>query len=85
MPGEDENTALLLGEDVSMTITGCVHEDVDAADWFEIVVSPGLNLTVTMVNAPDQDADVYLRDSAGEWFERGYLSGSNDETDLNSR
>jgi hypothetical protein len=78
--GEDENTALLLGEDVSMTITGCVHEDVDAADWFEIVVSPGLNLTVTMVNAPDQDADVYLRDSAGEWFERGYLSGSNDET-----
>ena len=35
---------------------------------------------MTLVNAPDQDADVYLRDSAGEWFERGYLSGSNDET-----
>ena len=78
--GGDENTAYLLGEDISMTITGCVDEDVDTEDWYEVVVSPGLNLTVTLVNSPDQDADVYLRDSAGEWFERGYLAGSNDET-----
>ena len=72
--GGDENTAYLLGEDISMTITGCVDEDVDTEDWYEVVVSPGLNLTVTLVNSPDQDADVYLRDSAGEWFERGYLA-----------
>ena len=78
--GEDETGAALLGQDVSMTITGCVHKDVDDADWFEVTVSPGLNLTVTLVNSPDQDADVYLRDSAGEWFDRGFLSGSNDET-----
>lgn len=78
--GGDENTAYLLGEDISMTITGCVDENADPEDWFEVIVSPGLNLTVTLVNSPDQDADVYLRDSSGQWFERGYLAGSNDET-----
>jgi hypothetical protein len=78
--GEDESNALFLGTDVSMTITGCVDENTDEADWFELEVSPGLNLTVTLVNAPDQDADIYLRDDAGEWFERGYLGGSADET-----
>ena len=60
--GGDENTAYLLGEDISMTITGCVDENGDTDDWYEVVVSPGLNLTVTLVNSPDQDADVYLRD-----------------------
>ena len=78
--GEDETGAAFLGQDVSMTITGCVHKDVDNADWFEVTVSPGLNLTVTLVNSPDQDSDVYLRDNAGEWFDRGFLAGSNDET-----
>ena len=78
--GSDENGAYFLGQDVSMTITACVHKDVDDDDWFEVSVSPGLNLTVTLINAPDQDADVFLRDSAGEWFDRGFLSGSNDES-----
>mgnify|MGYP006075945671 CR=1 FL=1 len=78
--GSDANGAYFLGQDVSMTITACVHQDVDESDWFELTVSPGLNLTVTLVNSPDQDADIYLHDSAGEWFDRGYLSGSNDES-----
>ena len=78
--GEDETGAYFLGQDISMTITGCVHKDVDDIDWFEVSVSQGLNLTVTLVNAPDQDADLYLRDNAGEWFDRGFLAGSNDET-----
>ena len=78
--GSDENGAYFVGQDVSMTITGCIHKDVDDTDWFELSVSPGLNLTVTLINAPDQDADLFLRDNAGEWFDRGFLSGSNDES-----
>ena len=72
--------ALNLGTDVSLTITGCVHTDVDDEDWYEIDVSPGLNLTVTLVNSADQDADLHLRDDQGEWFDRPYFGGSNDET-----
>jgi len=78
--GEDEATSVYLGMDISTTINGCVHKDVDDDDWFEIEVSPGLNLTVTLVNSPDQDADVYLHDDQGEWFERGWLAGATDET-----
>jgi hypothetical protein len=78
--GEDVAGAYFLGADISLTLNGCVHADVDDADWYEIQVSPGLNLTVTLVNSPDQDADVYLRDDQGDWFDRGFLSGSNDET-----
>ena len=78
--GEDMATSFYLGIDVSMTINGCVHKDVDDEDWFEIEVSPGLNLTVTLVNSPDQDADVFLRDDQGEWFDRPWSSGSVDET-----
>ena len=78
--GDDVASAYFLGTDVSMTINGCVHKDVDDDDWFEIGVSPGLNVTVTLVNSPDQDADVYLRDDQGVWFDRGFLSTSIDET-----
>ena len=78
--GDDVASAYFLGTDVSMTINGCVHKDVDDDDWFEIGVSPGLNITVTLVNSPDQDADVYLRDDQGVWFDRGFLSTSIDET-----
>ena len=45
-----------------------------------MTVSPGLNLTVTLVNSADQDADLYLHDDQGEWFERGFLGGTADET-----
>lgn len=72
--------AVNLGTDISATITGCIHTDVDDEDWYEIDISPGLNLTVTLVNSADQDADLYLRDDQGEWFDRPYLGGSNDET-----
>ncbi|MGY8727906.1 MAG: CARDB domain-containing protein [Candidatus Poseidoniales archaeon] len=78
--GEDMATSYYLGIDVSMTINGCVHKDVDDEDWFEIEVSPGLNLTVTLVNSPDQDADIFLRDDQGDWFDRPWMSGSVDET-----
>ena len=78
--GEDEATSVYLGADISATITGCVHTDVDDEDWYEIDISPGLNLTVTLVNSADQDADIYLRDDQGEWFDRPYLAGSSDET-----
>lgn len=78
--GEDEATSIDLGADISATITGCVHTDVDDEDWYEIEISPGLNLTVTLVNSADQDADLYLRDDQGEWFDRPYLGGSSDET-----
>ena len=72
--------AVDLGTDISATITGCVHTDVDDEDWYEVDISPGLNLTVTLVNSADQDADLYLRDDQGEWFDRPYLGGSSDET-----
>jgi hypothetical protein len=78
--GEDEATSVYLGMDVSTTIYGCIHKDVDDNDWFEIEVSSGLNLTVTLVNSADQDADLYLHDDQGEWFERGFLGGTADET-----
>ncbi len=78
--GGDAGSAFFLGTDVSMTINGCIHKDVDDDDWFEIGVSPGLNVTVTLVNSPDQDADLFLRDDQGEWFDRGFLSTSIDET-----
>lgn len=78
--GDDAASSYFLGTDISMTINGCVHKDVDDEDWFEIGVSPGLNVTVTLVNSPDQDADVYLRDDQGVWFDRGFLSTSIDET-----
>ena len=78
--GGDDATSLYLGMDISTTIYGCVHKDIDDDDWFEIEVSPGLNLTVTLVNSADQDADVYLHDDQGVWFERGFLGGSSDET-----
>ena len=78
--GGDAASSYFLGTDVSMTISGCIHKDVDDDDWFEIGVSPGLNVTVTLVNSPDQDADVYLRDDQGVWFDRGFLSTSIDET-----
>ena len=78
--GGDDATSLYLGMDLSTTIYGCVHKDIDDDDWFEIEISPGLNLTVTLVNSADQDADVYLHDDQGVWFERGFLGGSSDET-----
>ncbi|MCP2505031.1 MAG: hypothetical protein NLN65_07030, partial [Candidatus Poseidoniaceae archaeon] len=78
--GGDDATSLYLGMDISTTIYGCVHKDIDDDDWFEIEISPGLNLTVTLVNSADQDADVYLHDDQGVWFERGFLGGSSDET-----
>ena len=78
--GGDEAASVYLGADISATITGCVHTDVDDEDWYEIDISPGLNLTVTLVNSADQDADIYLRDDQGEWFDRPYLAGSSDET-----
>ena len=78
--GGDAGDYVSLGTDISATITGCVHTDVDDEDWYRIYISPGLNLTVTLVNSPDQDADIYLHDDQGEWFERGWLAGSVDET-----
>ena len=33
--------AVNLGTDISATITGCVHTDVDDEDWYEIDISPG--------------------------------------------
>ena len=77
--GEDESTALALGTDVSMTITGCIHVDVDDEDWFEIEVSPGLNVTAILVNSADQDADLVLRNSAGSPIDSSIRSASNDE------
>ena len=77
--GGDAASAFNLGTDISMTITGCVHEDVDDEDWYEIDISPGLNLTVTLINSADQDADLYLRDDQGEWFDRPWTGGSTDE------
>ncbi|MBT5391834.1 MAG: hypothetical protein HOL22_05740 [Euryarchaeota archaeon] len=77
--GADAANSIYLGIDVSMTLNGCIHKDVDDVDWFEIDVSPGLNVTVTLVNSPDQDADLYLRDDQGEWFDRGFFSSSIDE------
>ena len=77
--GDDAATSFYLGVDVAMMVNGCVHKDVDDEDWFEVEVSPGLNITVTLVNSPDQDADVYLRDAQGAWFDRGFLAGSSDE------
>ena len=68
-----------LGGDTSITITGCIDEGVDDEDWYKITLTPGLNLTVTMINAPDSDFDIYLRDDAGEWFERPWSGGSVDE------
>ena len=32
--GEDLATAAALGTDVSMTIIGCIHKDVDDEDWY---------------------------------------------------
>ena len=78
--GEDMATSFYLGIDVSMTINGCVHKDVDDEDWFKLDISPGLNLTVTLVNSPDQDADIFLRDDQGEWFDRPWSNGPPDET-----
>lgn len=77
--GGDASSAFNLGSDISMTITGCVHKDVDDEDWYEIDISPGLNLTVTLINSADQDADLYLRDDQGEWFDRPWNGGSTDE------
>jgi len=77
--GSDESTAYVLGADVSMTINGCVHKDVDDEDWYEIEVSPGLNVTVILVNSADQDADLYLRNSQGTVFDNSLFSASNDE------
>ncbi|MBT59927.1 MAG: hypothetical protein CMA63_00050 [Euryarchaeota archaeon] len=78
--GDDAAGSYMLGTDISLTLTGCLHKDIDDADWYEISVSPGLNLTVTLVNSPDQDADLFLRDDQGVWFDRGYLSTPIDET-----
>ncbi len=77
--GEDESTAIVLGLDVSMTLTGCIHKDVDDDDWYEIEVSPGLNVTATLINSADQDADLVLRNNAGNAIDSSYLSASNDE------
>lgn len=68
-----------LGSDTSITITGCIDQGVDDEDWYKITLTPGLNLTVIMINAPDSDFDVYLRDDAGEWFDRPWSGGSVDE------
>ena len=78
--GGDDASAFFVGTDISITLNGCVHKDVDDDDWYEIEVSPGLNLTVTLVNSADQDADLYIHDDQGEWFDRGFLGGSTDET-----
>jgi hypothetical protein len=77
--GADMAPSYDLGSDTSITITGCMDLDVDDEDWYKITLTPGLNLTVTMINAPDSDFDIYLRDDAGEWFDRPYYGGALDE------
>ena len=77
--GADMASSYDLGTDISITITGCIDSGVDDEDWYKITVSPGLNLSAIMINAPETDFDVYLRDDQGEWFDRPYLGGSNDE------
>ena len=77
--GADMASSYDLGTDISITITGCIDLGVDDEDWYKITVSPGLNLSAIMINAPETDFDVYLRDDQGEWFDRPYLGGSNDE------
>ena len=77
--GADMASSYDLGTDISITITGCIDSGVDDEDWYKITVSPGLNISAIMINAPETDFDVYLRDDQGEWFDRPYLGGSNDE------
>lgn len=77
--GADMASSYDLGTDISITITGCIDSGVDDEDWYKITVSPGLNISAIMINAPEADFDVYLRDDQGEWFDRPYLGGSNDE------
>jgi hypothetical protein len=77
--GADMASSYDLGIDTSITITGCIDKGVDDEDWYKITVSPGLNLSATMINAPETDFDVYLRDDQGDWFDRPYSAGSTDE------
>jgi len=77
--GADMASSHDLGIDTSITITGCIEEGVDDEDWYKITVSSGLNLSATLINAPETDFDVYLRDDQGDWFDRPYLSGTTDE------
>jgi hypothetical protein len=77
--GADMASSYDLGSDTSITITGCVDQGVDDEDWYKITLTPGLNLSAIMINAPDSDFDVYLRDDVGEWFDRPYFGGPADE------
>jgi len=77
--GADMASSYDLGSDTSITINGCIDEGVDDEDWYKITLTAGLNLSAIMVNAPDSDFDVYLRDDVGEWFDRPYFGGALDE------
>ncbi|MDE0557961.1 MAG: hypothetical protein OSB30_05765 [Candidatus Poseidoniaceae archaeon] len=77
--GADMASSYDLGSDTSITITGCIDEGVDDEDWYKITLTAGLNLSALMINAPDSDFDVYLRDDVGEWFDRPYFGGPADE------
>ena len=77
--GADMASSYDLGSDTSITITGCIDEGVDDEDWYKITLTAGLNLSAIMINAPDSDFDVYLRDDVGEWFDRPYFGGTVDE------
>lgn len=77
--GADMASSHDLGSDASITITGCVDQGVDDEDWYKITLTAGLNLSAILINAPDSDFDLYLRDDVGEWFDRSWTGGSFDE------
>lgn len=78
--GSDMATSFDLGTDSSITITGCLDETVDVDDWYKITITTGLNLSATMVNAPESDFDLFLRDDQGDWFDRPFFGGPSDES-----
>ena len=66
--GNSDVTSEYLGMDVTLSTTGCIDDISDWADFYEIDVSPGKDVSVELTVPIGSDFDLYIKDSTNTTF-----------------
>jgi len=66
--GNSDLTSYYLGMDVTLSTTGCIDDISDWADFYEIDVSAGKDVSVELTVPTGSDFDLYIKDSTNTTF-----------------
>ncbi|HJM45032.1 MAG TPA: CARDB domain-containing protein, partial [Candidatus Poseidoniaceae archaeon] len=66
--GNSDLTSYYLGMDVTLSTTGCIDDVSDWADFYEIDVSAGKDVSVELTVPIGSDFDLYIKDSTNTTF-----------------